>query len=128
MPAIRIPPSWSLPESEAAPEEAYFDRRRFLVAAAGTLLLPSIVAAKEEGPLAGVAKYPTRVRRNERYKLDRPITKDTVATAYNNFYEFTTDKSGVWPLAKKLTVDPWSIEITGHAKRKGRVANDASPL
>ena len=122
MPHIHVPPAWRLPDSAATPEHVYLDRRRFIAAAAGTLLLPSLGCAEErQGPLTGVPKYPTAVPRNEKYKLDRPLTKDTVAASFNNYYEFTTDKERVWKLSHTLKTDPWTIEIAGHCKRTGKL-------
>ncbi|MDH3591894.1 MAG: protein-methionine-sulfoxide reductase catalytic subunit MsrP [Planctomycetota bacterium] len=125
MPHIRIHPSWSMPESEATPEAVYWNRRAFLAAAAGTLLAPSIGCAegpvfeKGKGPLQHAAKYPTAVKRNPKYKLDRDVTKDEIAASFNNYYEFTTDKTAVWPLAQKLTVEPWTVELAG-CKKAGK--------
>ena len=125
MPHIRIPPPWRLPDSAATPEHVYVDRRRFIAAAAGTLLLPSLGCAEERpGPLDGAPKYPTAVPRNEAYKLDRPLTKDTIAASFNNYYEFTTSKERVWKLSHTLETHPWSIEIAGHCKRTGRIDLD----
>ncbi|MHC4730442.1 MAG: protein-methionine-sulfoxide reductase catalytic subunit MsrP [Planctomycetota bacterium] len=125
MPHIRIPPPWRLPDAAATPEAVYVNRRRFIAAAAGTLLLPSLGCAEERrGPLTGVPKYPTAVPRSEKYKLDRPLTKDTVATSFNNYYEFTTDKERVWKLSHTLKTRPCSIEIAGHCKRTGMIDLD----
>jgi len=119
MPAIHIPPSWLLKESEATPEHLYWNRRSFL-AAAGLLL----AGCEADDPLKGAAAYVPMPKRNELYKLDRPLTKAKFATSFNNYYEFTTDKTGVWPLAQKLTIQPWQIEIAGHCKRTGKVDID----
>lgn len=124
MPKIRIPPAWRLPDSAATPEHVYLDRRKFIAAAAGTLLLPALGGAAERGPFTGVPKYPTKVERNEKYKLFRPLTRDTVAASFNNYYEFTTDKERVWKISHKLKTEPWSIEIAGHCKRTGKIDLD----
>ena len=125
MPHIRVPPAWRLPASAATPEAVYLDRRRFIAAAAGTLLLPSLGCTEERpGPLAGVPKYPTAVPKNGKYRLDRPLTKDTIAASFNNYYEFTTNKERVWKLSHTLKTKPWSIEIAGHCKRTGMIDLD----
>lgn len=124
MPFTRVRPSWHLPESLVTPESVFLNRRTFLAAAAAGILLPSIGCAEEPEPLEGVAKYPTEVKRNEAYKLDRPLTEARYATSFNNFYEFSTDKERVWKLAKKLETEPWTIEIDGHCKKKGKVDVD----
>jgi len=114
---IHIPPSWSLPESEATPEAVYWDRRTFL-AASGALLLAA--AGCEEEPLAKGEKYAYPYERNDAYKPGRPLSKEIHATRFNNFYEFTTEKDKVWKLVDKFEIKPWQIEIAGDAKKKGK--------
>jgi len=130
---LRIPPSWQLPESLATPEQIYLRRREFLRGAlgagAGALLLPSLAHAAEDeaerGPWTGVKDYPRKVERNPAYaKLDRPLSEARDAASFNNFYEFSLGKEDVWPLAQKLTTDPWSIEVAGHAKNTGKLDLD----
>jgi sulfoxide reductase catalytic subunit YedY len=36
--------------------------------------------------------YPAK-HQNEKYKLDRPVTDESINTTYNNFYEFGSSKS-----------------------------------
>lgn len=50
--------------------------------------------------------------RNEKYKLDRPLTGELVAAKYNNFYEFSSSKS-VWRFVDDFQPRPWTVEITG---------------
>ncbi len=123
MPNIHIRPPWFLPEAEATPESIYLRRRAFLAAAAGALIFPSIGCAQDfpagKGPLDKTVKYPTKVVRNGKYKLDRPLTKDVIAASFNNYYEFTINKTAVWPLAQKLTTEPWTVELAG-CKKKGK--------
>src|SRR5436309_1893551 len=40
-------------------------------------------------------------------------------THYNNFYEFSTDKDGVAPAAEGFVTKPWTIEVTGLARKPG---------
>ncbi|MBV9833063.1 MAG: protein-methionine-sulfoxide reductase catalytic subunit MsrP [Alphaproteobacteria bacterium] len=95
---------WELPESSATPESVYLNRRAVLagmgIAGIG-LSLPSLALAQ-----AGAA-------RNDRYKLDRPITPEKLSTTYNNFYEFG-DSKNIWSTAKdRLKTRPWTIKIEG---------------
>ena len=85
---------WELRESEATPEAIFVDRRALIKAiAAGPIVAPAvgsaIAAAAEEDPSANL--YPAK--RNPRYTLDRPITEEKLATTYNNFYEFGSQKT-----------------------------------
>jgi sulfoxide reductase catalytic subunit YedY len=120
---IKIKRGWELPESAATPEAMFHDRRRFLkAAAAGPILAvaPSLLAACDEAPnqsaqaavqMAAAGEpdpsaklYP--VMRNLRYRLDRDITDEELATTYNNYYEFGSSKN-VWKKAQALPLRPW---------------------
>src|SRR3984893_19138549 len=85
---------WELRESEVTPEAVFYGRRELLKAvAAGSILAPgllsSLATAAGEDPGAGL--YPAK--QNPRYTLDRPLTDEKLATSYNNFYEFGSQKS-----------------------------------
>ena len=56
--------------------------------------------------------YPAE--RNEVYTVnERPITDESLATTYNNFYEFSLTKTGVCGLVGPFETYPWSIEVKG---------------
>jgi sulfoxide reductase catalytic subunit YedY len=57
------------------------------------------------------ALYPAR--RNPGFTLDRTLTDERVAAAYNNFYEFTTDKEEVRNLVGAFRIRPWQVEVGG---------------
>jgi sulfoxide reductase catalytic subunit YedY len=115
--------SWRIPERDATPE-AVFCQRRFILKSAGLLGLglagglfpgcgPALDAARigaQENP-AGADMYPAP--RNPRFVLDRALTEEAYAASYNNFYEFSTSKSGVYKKSAKLVTRPWRIEIDG---------------
>ncbi len=106
---LKIPKGWEIPEREATPEAVFLNRRKFLAAVGigaigATGVLPRHLAAAD-------ALYPAK--RNPAYKLDRPITDEQFATRYNNFYEFTEQKEGVWKLVGDFKPEPWTIEISG---------------
>jgi sulfoxide reductase catalytic subunit YedY len=127
MSAIRIPRPWEIPERLATPEKVFLDRRQVLSALGLTTLgmaLPSWSCATttdEAETRAMVApavggKFADRfpAKRNPAYELGgRPLTPETSAAAYNNFYEFTLDKGLVWERAQGFPVDPWKLEIGG---------------
>src|SRR5713226_4160866 len=104
---------WELRESEATPEAVFHDRRRVvqamgfgaLIAAAGggDLAIGEAMAAVEADPSAGL--YPAK--QNPRYTLDRPITDEKLATTYNNFYEFGSQKT-IAEDAQALPIVPWT--------------------
>jgi sulfoxide reductase catalytic subunit YedY len=109
---IRRKKRWELRESEATPESVFLQRRSLVKAiAAGPIIasaISAIAAAAEEDPAAGL--YPAK--RNPRYTLDRPITEEKLATTYNNFYEFGSQKM-IAPEAQALKLQPWTIKIDG---------------
>jgi sulfoxide reductase catalytic subunit YedY len=101
---IRVPKGWEIPEREATPEPAYFNRREIL-RAAGFLA---------GAPLAANDKSIYPAKRNAEFTLDRPITAEWAATGYNNYYEFhPTDKQKVKDLVGKFVASPWKIEVKG---------------
>ncbi len=108
---IKRTPSWAIPESQATPEHAFLNRRSLLGAGAGLLAagaLPDIAAAQAADPTLDL--YPAK--RNPGFTLDRPLTDEALASAYNNFYEFGSSKDVV-VAARKLKTRPWTVKIDG---------------
>ena len=103
--------SWEIPESEATPEHIYWSRRDWIkaagVAVAGSILPPGIALASDD-PSAGLYPAP----RNEAYTLDRDLTREEIATSYNNFYEFGSHKQ-IAERAQDLKIRPWTVKIDG---------------
>jgi len=99
--------SWELRSLRETPERIALDRRKFLASASLALAAGTVPAfAEEPDPTAGL--YPAK--RNENYKLDRPLTPEKSSTNYNNFYEFSTSKHID---ADALKTHPWTIAIGG---------------
>ncbi|MFZ9737240.1 MAG: protein-methionine-sulfoxide reductase catalytic subunit MsrP [Prochlorotrichaceae cyanobacterium] len=122
MPYFRIPPAWSLPESHATAESAYFTRRQVLKGLLGistAIVTPTLVSceakADRSDPLqSSIDRPPLRnYRPNPTFaELDRPLTDPLLAGQYNNFYEFGGTKS-IWQAAQALPLDPWTVEVGG---------------
>jgi methionine sulfoxide reductase catalytic subunit len=113
---VRAKRSWEVSESAATPEAAYLNRRALLKSAAAAPLalavggcMPEADAAGEEQGLAP-GLYPAA--RNERYGVDRAITDESLATTFNNFYEFGSHKR-IWRAAQSLEIRPWTVRIGG---------------
>ncbi len=101
---IRIPKGWEMPEREATPESVYWNRRQIL-AAAGLLAGPSLLAGTYPG------------KKNEEFTLDRAITPEWAATGYNNYYEFDPyAKEGLANLTGKFVISPWMVSVQGQVK------------
>ena len=115
---------WELPERAATPEHVYLERRRFAMALAAGPILAAV------GPLARVAraaKDPTAdlypAPRNLRYRVDRPLTDESFATTYNNFYEFGSHKN-IARAAQELPIRPWTVVFDGMVEEERTVDFD----
>ena len=119
---IKSPPSWQIPEREATPEHVFLNRRHFIGAlgmGATALIGGNALAAKEEDPTADL--YPAK--RNETYKLDRPLTEERDAASYNNFYEFGSHKR-IAREARSLKIRPWTVSLEGMVEKERQVDID----
>ena len=99
--------------SEITPESVYRSRRAFvrdLGLAAGAGLLAGAPAVRANLPGAGLPSE------------DEPLTPEWIVTGYNNFYEFGQDKEDPARHAHEMTVDPWTVEVAGEAKKTGKFA------
>ena len=123
---IRKRRGWELPESAATPESVFLERRRLIAAAAagpillaGGPLIGSAAAKPSDDPSAGLYL----VKRNLRYKLDRPLTEEKYAITYNNFYEFGSHKQ-ISKAAQALSIRPWEIAIDGMVEKPFTIGID----
>lgn len=120
---IKILRDWEIPEGETTPESVYMDRRRFLKGA-GMMSLYSFALwtgctrkpldeADYKITLSDTEKKLYPANRNEKYALAGPLTQESIAASYNNFYEFTDVKEDARVHAQKLKTRPWSVNVTG---------------
>ncbi len=129
---IRIPKGWEIPEREATPEAIYRSRREIIKSLGlGAMSALSIGTAAgcglsvdgfetSEGVTVGSLDDRLPALRNGLYTVpERPITDETVATTYNNYYEFTTRKDAVHLLTGGFEVEPWTIQIDGLCHNPG---------
>jgi sulfoxide reductase catalytic subunit YedY len=117
---------WEMPESRATPEQLFFSRRAFLGAAAGAAaigLAPGHALAQRvsDQPIPTLDLYPGK--RNEKYKLDRPITEEKINGDYNNFYEFGSSKH-IAQAAQALKIRPWTIKFDGMVEKPFEIGID----
>lgn len=104
---IKIPKCWELPEQEITPENIYLRRREFLASsikfssAAMALIHPisSLWAAEKSG---------TQIIES---------TPESIASRFNNFYEFGVEKDQLWKSARNLETKNWTLEIGGLVKK-----------
>ncbi len=102
--------------SEITPEHLYYSRRDFLKGAgiltSGSILLaacggrttPVISTSEDEMPPETTATVD---------ELGDPLTSFIDVTNFNNFYEFTVDKTGVADLIGNFRTSPWQVEVGG---------------
>jgi sulfoxide reductase catalytic subunit YedY len=117
---FKVKRGWEMPESAATPEGVYLRRRQFLAAAGISLATPLSAALNSTGAKADETADPSAslypMKRNDTYKLDRPITPEAMSTHYNNYYEFDTSKD-VAELAQKLPIRPWTVTLDGMVEK-----------
>ncbi|HEY8381893.1 MAG TPA: protein-methionine-sulfoxide reductase catalytic subunit MsrP [Microvirga sp.] len=119
---VKRPKGWELRESEATPEAVFFNRRDFVagsLALAGTAALAPGANAQWADPTFNL--YPAK--RNEAFALDRPVTPESAAADYNNFYEFGSSKS-VAVAARALKLRPWTVAVDGLVEKPVELAFD----
>ncbi|HEU4570433.1 MAG TPA: protein-methionine-sulfoxide reductase catalytic subunit MsrP [Gemmatimonadales bacterium] len=102
---LRIP---RIAPSEITDERHFWDRRSWLAAVGGA------VGAAAAGPALLSAMGPGR--RGGGADDDKPTPYDSI-TGYNNFYEFSTDKEEVKPLAARFRTRPWTVRVEGAVRR-----------
>ena len=99
--------------SEITPEAVYRSRRGFV---------RDLGLAAGAGLLAFAPRLPANMPGSGLPSEDEPLTPESIVTGYNNFYEFGTDKEDPARYAHNMTIDPWTVEVAGQAKKTGRFA------
>jgi len=115
---------WDLPDRLATPEHLVFSRRALLAGGASAIALAPLGANAQrvtDVPDPTADLYPGK--RNDTYKLDRPITDEKINDHYNNFYEFNSSKE-VADQAQKLPIRPWTVKINGMVEKEMEVGID----
>ncbi|MQW90316.1 protein-methionine-sulfoxide reductase catalytic subunit MsrP [Sinorhizobium saheli] len=100
MPSYRAP---RIDASEITPERCFLDRRGFMAAAAGGLILGSATAGHAAALKASTGAY----------KVDEPLTPEKDVTSYNNFYEFGTGKGDPAANSASFKPEPWKVKVNG---------------
>ncbi|HYP14151.1 MAG TPA: protein-methionine-sulfoxide reductase catalytic subunit MsrP [Bryobacteraceae bacterium] len=98
----------SIRSSEITPQDIYINRRRFIAASTGGLVLAGLNARAQK--LENLRKSPLST-------AGEKLTPKEDATTYNNFYEFGTAKDEPARNAGKLKTRPWTVSIEGHCNK-----------
>jgi len=133
MTKIDIP---KIPSSEITPEHVYINRRQFMrgvgltagalalaaCATPGAKSVPATAPSASAAPAVGAAPAaptaaPSASKQTD--ELGDPLTTYDAVTTYNNYYEFSTDKSEPAILAKDFKVQPWTVQIGGLVNKPG---------
>jgi sulfoxide reductase catalytic subunit YedY len=125
-----------IPSSEITPEHVYINRRKFmqgLGAAAGAAVLAACAVPAHQTPkpappaTSGPAATPTGEGTSggvtsasgepkatkDTDELGDKLTPYDAVTTYNNYYEFSTDKSEPARLSKDFRTAPWAVAVGG---------------
>ncbi len=104
----------NIQSSEITPAHVYFSRRKFLAAMGMGLGAAVLAACSPSAPASSGTPGPTVAASGAKTdELGAPLTPFDSITTYNNYYEFSTSKDGVAPLAKGFVTTPWTIQVGG---------------
>jgi methionine sulfoxide reductase catalytic subunit len=118
---IRLNRLGESPEREVTDRALYLNRREFVAAAglaASALLLPGCGRSAEKGETSA----PESTTSPDGFRTDEEQTPFEKATAYNNFYEFGTDKEDPKENSGAFVPKPWSVAIEGEVAKPGTLA------
>jgi methionine sulfoxide reductase catalytic subunit len=114
-----------IPSSEITTEHVYRSRRQFMKGAAALGLLAGLAACRPGGnaprgraPSAGLEVTPGAVSATTD-ELGDELTEFQDIITYNNYYEFSTDKTAVANMAAALQTSPWEVEVGGLVRNPG---------
>lgn len=116
---IKITPASNEKENQVTSETVYHSRRS-LLKKLGFIGASSLLSSQAKaGPLDWFTSDKEKVLFQQKaltYSKDSSTlntSPESIATSYNNFYEFGTDKSAPAKHAQEFTVDPWTLTIDG---------------
>ena len=125
---VRVATPSAVNSSEITPKSLYLNRRRFMTmsgSAAGALALGASSASALVTPPGKSPALSPIVEGYDKLGPDDDLTPYNAVTAYNNFYEFGTDKTDPAENAHTLTIRPWTVEVDGECAKPGTIDLDA---
>jgi sulfoxide reductase catalytic subunit YedY len=115
-PMTKIVQSTNILSSEITPKQTYLSRRDFIKAAgvmAGSVALAACAPQIIGTSLPGLPTPADSALGKKVDELGAQVNSFEDITNYNNYYEFSTDKAGVAPLAARFKTSPWEVEVYG---------------
>ncbi|MCF7986107.1 MAG: protein-methionine-sulfoxide reductase catalytic subunit MsrP [Methylovulum sp.] len=106
---------YSIPSYEITDISTFKNRRNIIKAAFASGLLGSGIrlhADDNKPKWSGLSK--------SHLSIDTPNTPKEIIENYTNYYEFSFNKNDSTVLSQRLTVDPWTIEISGEVEKPGK--------
>src|SRR5262245_37046122 len=116
-----MPQPWNAPQRDVTPERFALSRRRWLALAAGAAVSigggvwwkflragsdAEVLAPQQPAPPAAEL-YPAALNKDFS-DPGRPMTEETAAARYANFYEFSSTKA-VWRYVDPFRPVPWQV-------------------
>lgn len=109
-----------LPRSAITPEALFWDRRRFMQLAAGSLASLAAPACLSRAPEPEPTATASAMRDGRvDYADGEALNSFEDITSYNNFYEFGTGKSDPARYAHTLELKPWTLRVDGECEAGG---------
>ncbi len=106
--------------SEITPERLYLSRRKFIKASLAlmtSMFLFGEACDRSGVPSATAEQFCDMARASQDMdELGAALTDCEDVISYNNFYEFTTSKTGVAKSAKDFRISPWTLQVGGLVK------------
>ncbi|MCJ7825049.1 MAG: molybdopterin-dependent oxidoreductase, partial [Anaerolineales bacterium] len=104
--------------SEITPEPIYIARRSF-IKALGLSAAGAFLAACAPKGSSGLVDGPTPDAQGALDDLGDPVNSFEAITNYNNYYEFSLDKTAVARVSQDFQTSPWSVEVGGMVRSPG---------
>jgi sulfoxide reductase catalytic subunit YedY len=132
---LRFRQCWDrLRESEVTSESVYINRRSILkslgclavAVGTGRAALGSQSLEQSGVPEAWSKNWEHRfpARQNNSFEVTGGITDERIVTGYNNFYEFSRNKTEVRELVGSFRCHPWEVKIKGEISKRTKLDLD----
>jgi sulfoxide reductase catalytic subunit YedY len=102
-----------IPSSEITPEQLYRSRRQFITGMGALTVAAALAACGTQPAPAATGPAPKTLSGKTTDELGDALNSFDQITTYNNYYEFSTDKEGVAPLAQGFKTAPWTLTVGG---------------